>query len=316
MQRHEMTVRWSFDDRGLSAVSGHRDVARHQDGTGLPPARSPRPFLHPISSLAGVLLTEVEPTDHPHHLGVSMAIADVDGVTYWGGPSFVRDEGYAMLDNHGTQTVVSQELRGGRLDHEVQWTAPTGVVQLRESRATTLETSTVPTAIDEVRTRTGEAAGAVLRVVVSSTLRSTSGVVTIGSPATNGRAGIGYGGLFWRMPHGTVETVWSPAGAGEHLANGSSGAWVAFVLADKTGPASLLFRRPAGSGQDAERPWFVRADEYPGVGLAVASSTVTQVDPEHPLTTTLEAVVVDGRLDAPSAAALHRALTVSREDAA
>ena len=58
---------------------------------------SPRPFLDDVVSRAGTPLSVTEPTDHPHHLGVSLAIADVNGTSYWGGRTYVRGEGSIMV---------------------------------------------------------------------------------------------------------------------------------------------------------------------------------------------------------------------------
>ena len=52
-------------------------------------------------------MTEIAPADHLHHVGVSLAPADVDGTSYWGGRTYVRDVGSTMLDNHGRQHVRS-----------------------------------------------------------------------------------------------------------------------------------------------------------------------------------------------------------------
>jgi LacI family transcriptional regulator len=66
----------------------------------------------------------------------------------------------------------------------------------------------------------------------------------------------------------------------------------------------VLFRQP---GEHAF-PWFLRAAEYPGVGVSLATTSRTTITAETPLVTGLEAVVVDAALDAAQAAAIHRAL--------
>jgi len=42
-------------------------------------ALSPRPYLHPVRTLAGVRVTEAVPRDHPWHLGLSIAVQHVQG---------------------------------------------------------------------------------------------------------------------------------------------------------------------------------------------------------------------------------------------
>ena len=77
---------------------------------------APRPYLHPVHSAAGTALTETSPVDHRHHYGVSMAVPVVNGTNYWGGRTFLRDEGPTLLPNHGRQVsaVPAAECTGCR----------------------------------------------------------------------------------------------------------------------------------------------------------------------------------------------------------
>ena len=86
---------------------GEVAVVSLSEGGELRPVDSPRPFAHPVITLTGVAVTEIAPADHLHHVGVSLAPADVDGTSYWGGRTYVRDVGSTMLDNHGRQHVRS-----------------------------------------------------------------------------------------------------------------------------------------------------------------------------------------------------------------
>lgn len=290
----------------LVAELGDRRVLTLHDGGGLAPTDSPRPFAHPVTSLSGTVVTESAPDDHPHHLGLSLAVADVDGVSYWGGRTYVAGQGSTMLDNHGVQRVVASAIDGARSSQTVEWVGPGGVPQLREFRTTVVE--------EIALAATG---GTALRVAVSSTLHSVGGTVTIGSPATNGRAGAGYGGWFWRLPAAARRSVLSADGPGEPTAHGSRATWVAFVLDDAEPvdaspgrrPATVLFRQPAG----AAFPWFLRAAEYPGIGVSLAADTRTTITSDAPLVTGLEAVVIDGGLDAGRAAAIHETLLAAEE---
>jgi hypothetical protein len=45
----------------------------------VPVALAARPYLHPVRTLAGVPVTELTPVSHPHHLGVSVAVAEIGG---------------------------------------------------------------------------------------------------------------------------------------------------------------------------------------------------------------------------------------------
>nr|WP_267892125.1 DUF6807 family protein [Streptomyces sp. DSM 15324] len=56
-----------------------RCVARPE----LPARLSPRPHLHPVTTLAGTQVTEQAPAGHLHHLGVGAAVPDAEGHTFW-----------------------------------------------------------------------------------------------------------------------------------------------------------------------------------------------------------------------------------------
>lgn len=60
-------------------------VAEYQDGSRIRAVSSPRPYLHPVRTLAGTVVTDHQPLDHVWHLGVGVALQDVDGVNFWGG---------------------------------------------------------------------------------------------------------------------------------------------------------------------------------------------------------------------------------------
>src|ERR1700738_3733425 len=65
------------------------------------PTLVPRPYLHPVRTLAGTVVTDLLPADHLWHLGVSLAMPDVAGANLWGGRSYVHGRGYVWLADHG-----------------------------------------------------------------------------------------------------------------------------------------------------------------------------------------------------------------------
>jgi LacI family transcriptional regulator len=252
-------------------------VAEYRAGAELPAEHSPRPYLHPVRSVAGVELTEVAPADHPHHYGVSMAVADVDGTSHWGGRTFVSGTGSTMLDNHGRQERDDLVPRpdGGGFDETLTWYDTAGAPQLTETRS--IRARPVP----------GLAAWALTWTSVLTAPVATE--VHIGSPATNGRAGAGYGGIFWRLPNRPGTEVLSVAGAGEALAHGSDSPWLALNQSDGGAEVGLLLSQPA----EVARPWFVRAGEYAGAGPMLAAESVLTIEAGASVTTSLFAVVVD-----------------------
>jgi hypothetical protein len=64
---------------------------------------APRPYFHPMRTLAGDVVTSFRPNDHRWHHGLSMTFAYLSGDNFWGGSSYVRDKGYTLLDNLGQQ---------------------------------------------------------------------------------------------------------------------------------------------------------------------------------------------------------------------
>ncbi|GAB3973315.1 hypothetical protein GCM10027615_36390 [Plantactinospora veratri] len=178
-----------------------------------------RPYLHPVRTLGGVVVTDTLPEDHRWHLGVSVAMQDVSGTNLWGGRTYVRDAGYTWLDDHGRivhdgwlpdlPTPDADPEGGGAaggngLDggpgeggpgdggfaERLRWLDPAGATLLTEERrvgATGLADRTDAWLLDFGYTLTAPA----------------DREIVLGSPATNGRPdGAGYGGFFWRVAPG------------------------------------------------------------------------------------------------------------------
>lgn len=263
-------------------VAGQR-VASYADGTGVDPQLSPRPYLHPVATLGGTAVSDAGPEDHAHHLGVSLALPDVNGSSFWGGRTFVRDRGSVLLDNHGVQRRDGFDWADGRIAEALTWVGGSGVALATERR--------------ELRARAVSGGWALDWTSVITALDD----LEIGSPATNGRAGAGYGGIFWRFPFAAA-TVFSEAGDGEQAVHGAVSPWLAIV------------DRPAGSGsvllvQHGAAPWFVRVEEYVGAGPAVAWDTPRAVPRGGELRLGLTALVLDRVIEnADDARELVRAL--------
>lgn len=58
-------------DSPVLHVAG-RPVARYVTRPEPSARLSPRPYLHPVTTLAGTAVTELSPADHTHHLGVGV----------------------------------------------------------------------------------------------------------------------------------------------------------------------------------------------------------------------------------------------------
>lgn len=129
----------------------------------------------------------------------------------------------------------------------------------------------------------------------------TSGPLSIGSPATNGRPGAAYGGFFWRArKEDAAPEVFTADTQGEASVHGARADWLALAGAHWT----LVFA--GATGATRRDPWFVRTAEYPGVGSSLASSERLRVPPGETAVRRIVTVVADGRLDRHEAAALVR----------
>ncbi|MEX5307744.1 PmoA family protein [Kocuria sp. CPCC 205258] len=266
-------------------VAGH-EVARVRPGDGIAPTSSPRPFLHPVRTLGGVTVTDQQPLDHVWHLGVGTALQDVDGLNFWGGRTYTREaQRYVWREDHGRVLRVAAHHAGDRLDEELAWTGPDGAAVLTEERRWTFRP------VHEHAWELG------LRFRLSP-----AGVhpVRLGSPGSNGRAGGGYGGFFWRLPACTDADVFTADAAGEQAVHGSTSPWLAFSAEFAGRPATLVLRR----GDDSADPWFVRHAGYPGVGLALAWDAPVTTTTDRPVEREVRVLVVDGRLDTPRVEAL------------
>ncbi|MDX2541113.1 PmoA family protein [Streptomyces sp. WI04-05B] len=263
-----------------------RPVGRYTGRPELPIRHAPRPYLHPVTTLAGTAVTELSPADHTHHLGVGVAIPDVEGHNFWGGRTYVRDQGPTELDNHGAQRHTAYQLRDpDGFVEELRWMVGGGEL-LRERRTVAATELTASAwALD----------------FTFSLTNITSAPLSIGSPATNGRPGAAYGGFFWRARKeaGTPD-VFTSAAEGESAVHGTRADWLALAGANWT----LVF---AGATEQTRRdPWFVRAEEYPGVGSSLASAERLSIGPGETAVRRIVTVVADGRLDRGEAAALVR----------
>jgi hypothetical protein len=215
-----------------------------------PANESPRPYAHPVCSLAGDTLTNFRPNDHPWHHALSLTIASVDGVNFWGGPSHRAADGYQWRADHGAQvhrrwTTLTPE----RLEETLDWREPkTGRVLLHEHRV--LQTTV---AADAWTLRW------------SSELRNALGYdLVLGNyHALGGLGGSHYTGLQFRGArelldqHGdaTIGVTAEGDRAGETAVHGADARWMEWsCLHDGSlRRTRIRFENPAGP-----IPWFVR----------------------------------------------------------
>lgn len=282
----ELALPWArpADPSGAGTLFsvGGRPLAVLRTGAGLNTALSPRPYLHPVTTLGGTVVTDHLPADHPWHLGAGFALQDVNGTNFWGGKTYTRDAGaYVSRQDHGRIEMLpaNQDEPDTR---QLRWLGTYGQPLLTERRILSREIL-------------GER---VWRLDISSELTAVVDV-SLGSPGSNGAAGSGYGGFFWRLPACSGERIFTSDAEGEPAVHGAVAPWLAWtasfgqVPGIRSGqPATVVFRAP----DEAADPWFVRCSGYPGVGSALAWDRPVELAAGQPLRRSLSVWICDGEL--------------------
>ncbi|GIE34824.1 oxidoreductase [Actinoplanes italicus] len=261
---------------------GDRPVAEYAWRPHLPASLAPRPYLHPVRTLGGTVVTELMPASHRHHLGVSVAVAEVDSANFWGGRTFIPGHGPTWLDNQGHQEHLRWLRRKpDELIHTLRWKTIDGAPLLYERRTLSCR----PAGPDAWALEFGFQ----LTNIAEREL-------PIRSPAAHGRAGAGYGGFFWRAPSGDCRVTAS----GDGDAHGRPARWLSVA-----GPGwTLVFL----GGDEATRadPWFVRTRDYLGIGSSLAWDQPLVLAPHASLSRRIVTVIADGGLP-PGQAATYAA---------
>jgi hypothetical protein len=257
-----------------------------------PVTESPRPYFHPLYTLAGDNVTLLRPHDHRWHHGLSLTVAALSGQNFWGGNSYVRGQGYVLLDNHGRQQHrqwADMEASASRvyLKEWLSWLNRDGEEWISEERR--IEVS-------EISTEQGYwvlALGFRLRNVRGEPL-------VFGSPATEGRPGVGYGGLFWRgiraFSGGRIMLADGAETSDDDMAvMGRRGAWLAFV-GQHDGPdrtSTLLFIDHPDNPRYPTQ-WFARTQSTVCVSYAFMFDQILTLPPGDDLTLNYRIVVANG----------------------
>ncbi len=247
----------SVPDRPRELRVNGRAVVSALSGAALSADLSPRPYLHPVRTLGGVTVTDAMPHDHPWHLGVSVGIPDVDGVNFWGGPTFVEGRGYLASNDHGRIDIVDENVADTSLQLTTNWRAVDDELLISEVRTVSVKSHVLG-----------------WELMWSTALtNATARPLRLASPESNGRPGAGYGGFFWRFARSGESTVVADRHTGEDAVNGASAPW-ALWCAER--PRFSVAITPVGA---AAAQWFVRSREYPGLGVQIAAPHSRLLDP-------------------------------------
>jgi hypothetical protein len=214
---------------------------------------SPRPYLHPVWTLAGHEVSLNRPHDHVWHKGIALSLPNVRGpggtANFWGGPTYLREHAYVQLPNNGAMRHVGfAERSGAGVAHELTWVTEPGATWFTETR------------------RLSFAAGPDAWTLVFDTrITNVSGAeVVFGSPTTEGRDNAGYGGLFWRGPRSfTGGRVYVAGRSGADDLMGVRAPWMAFTgVHDGSGARSTLVMVDGPDNPGHPTPWFVRSEIF------------------------------------------------------
>lgn len=211
---------------------------------------SPRPYAHPVRTLAGVELTNFRPNDHPWHHALSFTINHVSGVNFWGGGTYVRGDGYKMRGDHGVQRHLGWgERSAARLAHSLEWLSGGGELLLREER------ELVPSVESETS----------WSLRWSSKLSNAAGrPLSLGNYHSHeGLAGSHYTGLQFRGARDLLDEhgdetvgIWAEGGlCGEGAVHGAAARWMEWRCQKDTTLRRVVLRF---SNPGAPLHWFVR----------------------------------------------------------
>jgi hypothetical protein len=222
------------------------------------PRESPKPYLHPLRTRGGHLVSLFRPHDHVWHKGIAWSLPHVGAENFWGGPTFTADRSYVQLENNGrAEHAELLELRADAgsavIAHRLDWITQAGARIIDETRRLTASLG-------------DPAAGTPAWVLTFESRMRNVGQedLWIGSPTTKGRENAGYGGLFWRGPRSfTNGRLRTADGDGGDELRGTRHAWMGFTGAhDGVDEASTIVMVDDPGNIHHPPQWFARSEEF------------------------------------------------------
>jgi hypothetical protein len=259
----------------IGVAVGDVEIAAYVYGEDIPAFEAPKPYLHPMRTLSGALVSAYRPHDHRWHKGLQMTWSHVSGQNFWGGNTYVRGQGYTPKDNVGAMRhdrfdLVEPTGEELTLTERLTWVASTGQEWVSERRSLRFH------GVDRAR--------GVWVLDFATELTNIRGeALALGSPTTHGRENAGYTGLFWRGPRGFTggEIITADGGGGPETMGTTASPWLAYTGRNDEvdGGATVLVL--AGTTSRGEITWFVRNDPFPAINPSPAfSEEITLADGE------------------------------------
>jgi hypothetical protein len=276
-------------DRSVTVSNGDVELFTYTYRPDTRILESPKPYLHPVRTLADDVVTLFRPHDHVWHKGIAWSLPHVGEHNFWGGPTYVHGKFYVQLENNGSAThreLTALSAAGQRADvaHRLDWTSQSGEPVIDEHRALTalvLDEDTWALVFD------------------TSMTNVSSGALSIGSPTTKGRPDAGYGGLFWRGPRSfTQGEVLSPSGVGRDELRGTRAEWLGFRgQHDESERWSSVVMVDDATNPQHPPQWFLRSEDFACLCPAPFFSEEVEASPGTTLRFRYAVVVAAGKAD-------------------
>jgi Methane oxygenase PmoA len=288
--------------QAVSVTAGELELCRYIVDSDAEAIESPRPYLHPVRTLAGDIITLYRPHDHPWHHGISLALPNVGEANFWGGGMLLRGSDGTVREalNNGVQRHdgfdESGVVDGGgvAVAERLSWVTEHGETWIAERRRLA------------VRVLPDEQAWVLSFATTLTNTRASA--IEFGSPTTNGRPNAGYGGLFWRgrreLDGGTVvladgpESPGGPFGSDASEVMGKRGRWLSYTgRHDGHGRSStvVFVDRPANPRHPTK--WFVRSRPYACVCPAPFFDQTYRLPAEESVSLSYHIVIANGAWD-------------------
>ncbi|OXM59783.1 oxidoreductase [Amycolatopsis vastitatis] len=269
-------------DDALVVRAGDVELFRYVYRPEASPFEGPKPYVHPVRTPAGDVVTAYRPHDHRWHKGIQMTATDVSGENFWGGVTYVRDQGYVELPNVGTMRHEDLVVAGAGFTERLTWHTQAGEHWVDEVRELTVQDVDSESWALRFGTELTNVRGEPL---------------VFGSPTTSGRELAGYTGLFWRGPREfTGGEIIAVDGRGGPEMMGQEASWLAYVghhdEVDRS--STLVFVDHPGNRVTR---WFVRTTPFPAVNPSFAFFDKLVLEPGETLRLRYRVVVAAGAWD-------------------
>jgi hypothetical protein len=275
------------DDEVLGVSAGGVELFEYVYRPSMPSFEGPKPYLHPVRTLAGNAVTAYRPHDHRWHKGIQMTASDVSEQNFWGGVTYVRGQGYVDLPNVGSmrhEDFTVNERGPARVSfvERLSWLTEHGEHWVDEVREFSVQ----------------DAEGDAWALEFTTALTNVRAApLVFGSPTTHGRSMAGYTGLFWRGPREFTDgQVIAADGLGGPEMMGKPARWLAYVgHHDEIDQSStMLFLDHPGN---KSTHWFVRNTPFPAVNPSFAFFDPVELVPGDVMNLRYRVVVGDGAWD-------------------